>query len=604
MELPRNILPAIVLIIDDDADIHELVEVRLRQGEPLEVLHAMDADTGLRLARERRPDMILLDLDLPGRDGLEVCGTLMEDPALRNTPIIFLTGTADVATKVRAFEAGGTDYVTKPFDALELRARVRAGLRTKRYLVHLQNAARQREALLRLSAVGEASWDERLRVVLREDAVTLDVQRVSYWRRIDADQAIQCDALFRRDVGAYEAGSVLRAIDHPEFFRALNTASLVLAEDAHVDPSTRELSESYLKPAGIGAMMNVPVFAGGELAGVVCHEHVGGARAWTIDEQHFALSVGHVLSRGVEAHHRRRAEEGLRQSEARFRTIARVTPVPIQVNALTGRCLWGNAAMSQLSGVSIADMVGKAAPDFYADPADRDAVLSELREKGFVEGREVRLRRASGEEYWAVVSANPLTFDGEPAVIVGLTDLTEQKRMEETLRHTALHDALTGLPNRGMLFEILRRELSRAERNPEYRFALLFFDLDGFKPINDIFGHGVGDQLLISVAKRVSASMRPMDVTARVGGDEFAVIVADVADASEVERVIARVDAAITAPHSIGEAEHRVSASIGFAMGDGRVTDAGALLRAADQAMYERKRTKAGSTRTLSDPRV
>jgi diguanylate cyclase (GGDEF)-like protein len=122
-----------VLVIDDAQDIHDLVDVRLR-SESVTLLHALDAEAGLALARERKPDVVLLDLDLPGRSGLDLCKELRGDASLSSIPVIFLTGTVDVATKVKAFDAGAVDYVTKPFDAVELRARVRSALRTKRLL--------------------------------------------------------------------------------------------------------------------------------------------------------------------------------------------------------------------------------------------------------------------------------------------------------------------------------------------------------------------------------------------------------------------------------------------------------------------------------------
>jgi len=129
---PSRDLPQSVLVIDDAQDIHDLVEARLR-AEGVRIWHALDARTGIALARERRPDPSLLDLDLADASGLDVCRELKADPELAAVPVIILTGTVDVPTKVRAFDAGAIDYVTKPFDAIELRARVRAALRTKRY---------------------------------------------------------------------------------------------------------------------------------------------------------------------------------------------------------------------------------------------------------------------------------------------------------------------------------------------------------------------------------------------------------------------------------------------------------------------------------------
>lgn len=130
-----------VLLVDDSEDIHALVGARLR-SERVELLHAYDADEGLALAREHLPDLILLDLDMPGTDGLTLCRVLKNHDELVHVPVIFLTATLDVDIKVKAFEMGAVDYVTKPFDAVELKARVRAALKTKRYQDLLTTKAR------------------------------------------------------------------------------------------------------------------------------------------------------------------------------------------------------------------------------------------------------------------------------------------------------------------------------------------------------------------------------------------------------------------------------------------------------------------------------
>jgi diguanylate cyclase (GGDEF)-like protein/PAS domain S-box-containing protein len=587
-------VPALVLVIDDAPEIHEGISLRLRQlREPVEIVRALDGDTGLRLARERRPEVVLLDLDLDGTSGLALCRKLVDDHRLRSTSVILLTGAGDVAAKVSAFEAGASDYVTKPFEGVELVARVQAALRMTRYRFHLERAASQRETLLELSGATASAWGERLRVILRADAQTLEVERVSYWKLVNSGAAIECEARYRHTTRDYESGMKLAAADYPTYFRALRAASAVVAADAKTHPDTRDTAQ--LGSRGVDSLMQVPVFVQGELVGVVCHEHVGGARVWAADEVQFAVSIGHMLSLAIESEKRRLAEEALKESEARFRAIAQASPIPLIVNSLAGRCLWGNSALAALADVSETDMINRDVPAFYANPADRDDLLRELRDKGVVDRREVRLRRGNGEEYWGMVSARPLVFDGQPAMIAGLADLTEQKRLEETLRHTALHDALTGLPNRSLLFEILRREMGRAERDPNYRFCLLYFDLDGFKLVNDELGHEAGDQLLVSVARQVAECMRAMDAVARVGGDEFAAVIANVSEHSDVDRIVRRVEAAIAGPHRVGNSERVVGASIGVAIADGRICDVGALLRSADEAMYQRKRVRLSS---------
>jgi two-component system cell cycle response regulator len=121
-----------VLAIDDSPDVHRLLDVRLRPDGVI-VHHALDAEQGMAMAVEVKPDLILLDIDLPLVTGFEVCQKLKDDPRTAQIPVIFLTGAAEVYTKVQGFDLGAVDYVTKPFEPAELRARVRAALRTKRY---------------------------------------------------------------------------------------------------------------------------------------------------------------------------------------------------------------------------------------------------------------------------------------------------------------------------------------------------------------------------------------------------------------------------------------------------------------------------------------
>lgn len=147
-----------VLVIDDSQDIHDLIRVRLRP-ERVRLLHAFDADSAFELLRQERPDLMLLDLDLPGLNGLELCRKIKDEQELTAIPVVFLTGTVDVNTKVQAFDAGAIDYITKPFDGVELRARVRAALRTKRFQDLLATRA-QLDALTGLW--NRAHFDQRL----------------------------------------------------------------------------------------------------------------------------------------------------------------------------------------------------------------------------------------------------------------------------------------------------------------------------------------------------------------------------------------------------------------------------------------------------------
>src|SRR5256714_2062937 len=165
----------------------------------------------------------------------------------------------------------------------------------------------------------------------------------------------------------------------------------------------------------------------------------------------------------------------------------------------------------------------------------------------------------------------------------------EAERIERQLRHDALHDGLTGLPNRTCFVERLRHAGERARRHAEDSFAVLFVDLDHFKVVNDSFGHLAGDELLVEVARRLAGCLRSVDTLARLGGDEFALLLEEVREPSDAARVAERLQVALRSPMTIRDSEVFTSASIGIAM-SGRADDAPQhLLRSADLAMYRAK---------------
>src|SRR5262249_47374969 len=142
---------------------------------------------------------------------------------------------------------------------------------------------------------------------------------------------------------------------------------------------------------------------------------------------------------------------------------------------------------------------------------------------------------------------------------------------------------------RRLFFELLGREMARAKRNPAYGFAVLYIDLNGFKQVNDELGHEMGDALLVSVADRLKGSLRPMDAAARVGGDEFTVLIADLSGASEAEAVAARLSMALSQPHRIGGRDIQSAASIGVAHYHAGYDHPHEIVRDADAAMYRVK---------------
>jgi len=164
---------------------------------------------------------------------------------------------------------------------------------------------------------------------------------------------------------------------------------------------------------------------------------------------------------------------------------------------------------------------------------------------------------------------------------------------ERLARHLAAHDPLTSLPNRGCFQERLDRALSR-ERSPRQALAVMYIDLDGFKPINDRHGHGIGDEVLRIVALRLTHAVRAKDMVSRLGGDEFACLVSDWQDRDQLSRLACKMFDAVSAPLSVGSVRVTILPSIGIAMYPTHGLDPGQLMHSADAAMYRAKHGRSG----------
>jgi diguanylate cyclase (GGDEF)-like protein/PAS domain S-box-containing protein len=228
-------------------------------------------------------------------------------------------------------------------------------------------------------------------------------------------------------------------------------------------------------------------------------------------------------------------------------------------------------------------------------PEDAAAVTRQLREHvdGLTEHfeNEHRLRHKSGLYRWVLARGIAVRdSSGKATRIAGsLTDTTGRKRVEEQLTHDAFHDALTGLPNRGLFMEHLRLVIDQSKRSTERLFAVLFLDMDRFKLVNDSLGHIAGDCLLVEISWRLRKCLRAGDTVARLGGDEFTILLRDMDEPAEAARVAERIHTELTRPFDIGGNEVFTTASIGIVLssiGFKRTED---FLRAADTAMYRAK---------------
>jgi diguanylate cyclase (GGDEF)-like protein len=179
-----------------------------------------------------------------------------------------------------------------------------------------------------------------------------------------------------------------------------------------------------------------------------------------------------------------------------------------------------------------------------------------------------------------------------------LSDITERKATEEHLRHIALHDPLTGLANRVLFNDRLEQAIRLAARN-NTKFAVLFLDLDKFKPVNDLFGHKTGDKLLQKVADRLTRSVRESDTVTRLGGDEFVILFENITGQKMVEKLLSPLVDTICSPYHIDENDIEIDVSAGISVYPDHGTDAKTLLHHADIAMYEAKEAKGNALKSL-----
>jgi diguanylate cyclase (GGDEF)-like protein/PAS domain S-box-containing protein len=539
--------------------------------------------------------------------------------------------------------------------------------------------------LMRMDALTRGDINEALAQLTELATELLRVDRASVWHFDKHRLSIECLELFDSRTQLHSRGMVIAKEQAHRYFEALARERCIAADDAATDRRTSQFRDSYLVPQGIGALLDAPIFVRGEMVGVVCHEHVGGPRHWEFWEELLAGTVADFVALVTEASERLRAEHRLglykshldelrrmRASEIRKirygldlhgeqavlatggNALARETldasPIPLLVvsmatavvryanpraaalfdsepGALVGResaeyyvdplertavarelelagrvenvvvrlktqtswpfwalvsaqrlsfegeecafvglsditaqkiaegavrrseqniralfaaapvamCLvrtedstvmFGNRRCADLFGLALEELEGQKSPDYYVDLADRERILKKVMAEGQVDNEAVRMRRRTGEEFWVLLSARAIEFEGAPALLAGMSDITPQKRLEERLRELAMQDELTGLYNRRHFLELAEAEVARVRRTGA-PLSVAMLDIDHFKRVNDFFGHPAGDHVLRELARAMRETLRGSDVPARFGGEEFAVLLVD-----------------------------------------------------------------------------
>lgn len=316
--------------------------------------------------------------------------------------------------------------------------------------------------------------------------------------------------------------------------------------------------------------------------------YVTGTRILVEDGKFFVVGVG------VDISNYRAAAAALRKSEHEYRTLVEAFPDAVMVFDYSRRLLYMNSVFEKQLGILPGDLSGewKNNPIFNPDDiANVDQALIDFIAAGsqHTQGPEARLITRDGQVRWFDLVFARTEYTGQPAVLVITRDITEQKRVEARLLHDALHDHLTGLPNRALLMDRIKHAVQVQKRHPEHLFAVLYMDLDRFKDVNDSLGHSDGDKLLIAVAQRIQECLRACDTLARLGGDELVVLLSEVGNIEDAELVAKRIQEKLKQPFDLHGLQVVTSASIGLVLCDATRQNPEEILRDADIAMYRAK---------------
>jgi diguanylate cyclase (GGDEF)-like protein/PAS domain S-box-containing protein len=282
-----------------------------------------------------------------------------------------------------------------------------------------------------------------------------------------------------------------------------------------------------------------------------------------------------------------------RVEDAVYEAIVEATGEGIAVTGDTGEAMMSNGRLAELLGRDPAELERTdlhSLLGFGTVPTDSDRAP---------EHQQMSYRQPTGSTRLLHTTRTALSASGSPRWLLRVTDVTEARRTEDELRRLALHDPLTGLPNRQLLHDRLRMAAARQQRTGTGSVGVLFLDLDGFKTVNDSQGHEAGDWVLVEVARRLGRAVRSTDTVGRLGGDEFA-IVCEQADEVELLRVAARIHEGLEQPIDLTGGPLVVRASIGLALSPPH--DVADLLRYADGAMYDAKQAGSGRTAVAPDP--
>ena len=449
-----------ILLIEDDAKLRQSVSAQLRR-RGFKVATARSGAQGMELLEKSAFSVVLCDLNIKDISGIDLLKRIRK--IRPGTPVLILAAHASVDLATEAVRHGAYHFILKPFEIADIeltivQAAEHANLERKllRYSKSLEQKVAERteelalinkelrlneQMLIQQNAVltrlahkqspGSVDFDAQMREITEVASETLHVERVGVWLFDENRTGINCVHLYQRSTHAHSSGGFIYSQDFPKYFAALETERIITADDARLDPRTREFTATYFKEHGITSMLDAPLWQSGSMIGVICFEHIGPKRRWAAQEQQFAASIADFVALALEGYHRHKVEDALRESEDQNRAILDALPDLIFRISPAGRYLDykcpKDSPFADEAGAVIGKTIFEVFPPDVAAKFKRE--IENVQSGRTMSVLEIRYP-IRGADYDFELRAVPC---GSNEILAIVRDVTDRKRSEQNL---------------------------------------------------------------------------------------------------------------------------------------------------------------------------
>lgn len=596
----------IILVVDDNKQIANYLGEKILPGLGYEARIAYDGKSMRAILHKEKISLMLLDFQLGETTGLALLREMTDEGI--NIPTILIVAQGSEQVAVDAFHIGVQDYLTKPVDdeSLELVInRAFTNIRLKQERERLAAQLNEQISWLQvLSKIGQSvtsslEVDEVLRRIV-EAGVYLTHAEEGFISLID-EQTGELYLRAVKNIGQEESKLLNLPISDSVPGMVIRTKKPYRMAKTSEGPNLK-VSTGFL----VKSILYVPLLSKGKVLGVLSVDNRQNKRDFTQTDEDMLSSMADYASVAIdnanlyqcaqkEIEERSAVELALRKSEERYALAIQGANDGLWDWDLKSGQIYYSPRWKSMLGFD-EDEISSNPNEWFnrIHPEDIDRVKRDI--SAHIKGltaqfeNEHRILHRDGNYRWVTTRGVAVRKNNDVLRMAGSqADITDRKLSEQRLLHDAFHDSLTGLPNRALFMDRLSVSIERCKRYENYLFAVLFMDLDHFKEINDNMGHVKGDQLLIEASKLIKSVLRPTDTIARIGGDEFVLLLEEISSINDATIVAERIQSVLINSLKFYSKKISISASIGIVMSTSAYQRSEDMLKDADIAMYRAK---------------